>query len=142
MDESYLRITPHLLIPISELTFRTSRSSGPGGQNVNKLETKVEVLFDVRSSRYLSAHQKDLISDSLAGRIDEAGILHLTVQQARSQYQNKELARDKLVLLLRKALQPKSKRIRTKPSKAAKEKRMRRKKLTGEKKAMRRVVLE
>ena len=137
MDESILRITPHLLIPLSEISFRTSRSSGPGGQNVNKLETKVEILFDVGRSASLSPAQRNMILDDLSGRIDSTGVLRITVQQSRSQYQNKELAVQRLVDLIRKALHPRKHRIATKPTRKAKARRMDSKRRMSEKKKLR-----
>jgi ribosome-associated protein len=137
MDESFLRITPHLLIPISEIAFRTSRSGGPGGQNVNKIETKVELLFDVIHSPSLTQYQRITILEHLKDRIDSAGVLHVIAQQSRSQYQNKEVALDHSVRLLRDALKPKKSRIRTKPTRAAKASRMQAKRHLSEKKQLR-----
>jgi ribosome-associated protein len=142
MDGPPLAITSHLSIPLSEVTFRTSRSGGPGGQNVNKVETKVEVLFDVGSSPSLTTEQRILIFERLKGRIDSMGIVRVAAQQSRSQFQNKEIAVERLVDLLRKALQPRSHRVRTKPSKTSKDKRIRHKKRHGEKKRLRKAYPE
>lgn len=137
MDETSLRITPHLLIPLSEITFRTSRSGGPGGQNVNKLETKVEILFDVLRSPFLTELQRSIILERLKDRIDSSGVMRVTAQQSRSQYQNKQLALERLLHLLRTALRPRKPRIKTKPTRGAKERRMQAKRHRSEKKRLR-----
>ena len=137
MDEPFLRITPHLLIAISEIAFRTSRSGGPGGQNVNKVETKVELLFDVIHSPSFTQFQRNTILEHLKDRIDSSGMLRIMVQRSRSQFQNKELALDRLVQLLRDALKPKKSRIKTKPTRAAKASRLQAKRHLSEKKQLR-----
>ncbi len=123
-----------------EFTFKTSRSGGPGGQNVNKTETKVELIFDVRNSMLLSEHEKELVVKNLATRIDDDGILHLSRSTERSQLGNKERVIEKFYELLEKALKPKKKRIPVKISKAQKEARIKSKKLRSEKKSARRRV--
>ena len=116
----------------TELDFRTSRSSGAGGQHVNKTETKVEVLFHVENSQALSDEEKEIIRQKLAASISDDGILGVTSQKSRSQFSNKENAIEKLKLKLEKALIPKAKRIRTKPSKGAIEERLAEKKMRSE----------
>jgi ribosome-associated protein len=91
---------------IKELSFRTSRSSGAGGQNVNKVSSKVEVLLDVPQAIALSEGEKAIILEKLAGKINSEGILGLTCQTSRSQLINKELAIEKLEDLLVKTLLP------------------------------------
>jgi len=125
-------------IIVSELSFRTSRSSGAGGQHVNKTETKVEALFDITASKGLSDEEKNLIHEHLRSRITDEGILAVTSQKARSQLANKEHTLDRLESLLLKALIPKVKRIRTKPTKQSIEERLLEKKAQSEKKAQRR----
>ena len=132
-----LEITSSIGIPFSELHFRTSRSSGPGGQNVNKLETKVELLFDVDRSSSLSDEQKHSVHRSLEGRIDAEGILHVSSQRSRSQWGNKELAIEKFAALLRSALKPRKKRLATGATRASKERRLHSKKVHGQKKKTR-----
>ena len=122
---------------LKELTYRTSRSSGAGGQHVNKTETKVEVLFDLMASAGLNEEEKLLINSKLANRINEEGILSITSQKSRSQLDNKENAIEKLNHLLVKALTPVAKRIRTKPDKGAIEERLAEKKIQAEKKIAR-----
>jgi len=122
---------------LTELTFRTSRSSGAGGQHVNKTETKVEVLFDIKASAGLSDEEKSTVQSRLASRINDEGVLQLTSQKSRSQLSNKEDSIDRLHTLIEKALIPKVKRKRTKPSKEAIEDRLSEKKQNAEKKLSR-----
>lgn len=122
---------------LSEVTYRTSRSSGAGGQHVNKTETKVEILFDVNGSAGLNDEEKSLVFQVLGARINDAGMLSITSQKDRSQLGNKEIVQEKLKALLEKALVPKIKRIRTKPTKQSVEDRLQEKKVQSEKKALR-----
>ncbi|MBI4429651.1 MAG: aminoacyl-tRNA hydrolase [Ignavibacteriales bacterium] len=134
-----LTVNGKVAIPMAEIQFLTSRSGGPGGQNVNKLETRVELIFEVDRSRALTSDQKARVHEHLQSRIDSDGRLHVVAQESRSQWQNKQSALDKLVTLLQKALKPKKKRIKTRATRESKEKRMQGKKRTGEKKKLRRV---
>ncbi|HVA98039.1 MAG TPA: alternative ribosome rescue aminoacyl-tRNA hydrolase ArfB [Bacteroidia bacterium] len=108
----------------SEFTFKTSRSGGKGGQNVNKVSTKVELDFDVKNSVLLSEDQKKIIFKKLFKRISKEGILQIIVQTERSQLGNKKIAEKKFYDLLKKSFSTTKKRIATKVSKAAKEKRL------------------
>jgi len=126
---------------LTELDFRTSRSSGAGGQHVNKTETKVEVLFDIKASAGLTEEEKEIIFLKLATSINDEGIIGISSQKSRSQFSNKENAIEKLKVRLEKALIPKTKRIRTKPSKAAIEERLAEKKRQAEKKESRKKPL-
>lgn len=126
---------------LTELEFRTSRSSGAGGQHVNKTETKVEVLFDIKSSAGLTEEEKETLFQKLATSINDEGIIGISSQKSRSQFSNKENAIEKLKLRLEKALIPKVKRIRTKPSKASVEERLAEKKRRAEKKEARKKPL-
>ncbi len=121
-----------------ELTFRTSRSSGAGGQHVNKTETKVEVLLDIRASAGLSEEEKEIVINRLQSRISDEGLLRVTSQASRSQQTNKELAIERLEALLIKALTPNVKRIKTAPSRQSIEDRLTLKKQQAEKKELRR----
>lgn len=136
-EERRLHIAPHLSIPLAELKFSTSRSGGPGGQNVNKLETKVEVRFDVVNSPSLTNEQRSVILSRLKRRIDAEGILRVVVQESRSQWNNKQLAIDRLVELLRDGMKPKRIRKPTVPTKGAREERLQRKKRHSQKKRTR-----
>lgn len=117
-----------------ELEFRTSRSSGAGGQHVNKTETRVEVLFDIMASKGVNEEEREIILQRLATSINDAGVISVTSQKSRSQFSNKEDAINKLKLKLEKALIPKKKRLRTKPSKSSIEERLVEKKIRAEKK--------
>ncbi|MFK7932454.1 MAG: alternative ribosome rescue aminoacyl-tRNA hydrolase ArfB [Saprospiraceae bacterium] len=120
-----------------ELKFRTSRSSGSGGQHVNKVETRVELLFDITASKVLSNTQKNLIRRNLRNRINKEDILQLSVQDSRSQATNREKATRKFFQLISKALIPPKKRKKVKPLVANQKKRLQKKKNRSEIKAMR-----
>ncbi|WEK68260.1 MAG: alternative ribosome rescue aminoacyl-tRNA hydrolase ArfB [Candidatus Chryseobacterium colombiense] len=121
-----------------ELSFKTSRSSGAGGQNVNKVETSVTVLWKVDESEFFTDEQKDLIRDKLKNRINVDGFLFLTVSESRTQLMNKNKAIEKILEIVDKSLWIPKKRIATKPSKAKKQKRLDTKKKLSEKKENRR----
>ncbi len=120
-----------------ELTFTASRSSGPGGQNVNKLSTKVELRFNILQSTLLSEEEKATILEKLSTKINSYGELIVVSQSERSQLQNKEKTIERFYTLLAKALMPVKKRKPTRLPRAAKEKRLEEKRLTGEKKERR-----
>ena len=122
---------------LHELTFTTSRSSGPGGQNVNKVNSKVTLKWDVAYSFVLKPDQKEMIIKKLASHITTEGILMITAQENRSQLENKEAVISKLDQLLIKAFRITKVRKATKPTKAAKQKRIKSKKYHSEKKQWR-----
>ncbi|MDQ3017511.1 MAG: aminoacyl-tRNA hydrolase [Bacteroidota bacterium] len=123
---------------LTELNFRTSRSSGAGGQHVNKTETKVEVIWKVADSEGLSEDEKTIISERLIAIISDEGLLYISSQKHRSQLSNKEEVIEKLKIRLDKALTPVIKRIRSRPSKSSIEERLAEKKIQAEKKESRR----
>lgn len=121
----------------NELKFRASRSGGPGGQSVNKISTKVELMFDVFNSNLIDEEQKNTLSEKLKNRINTEGILTLSSDETRSQLRNKELVIERFFNILYDALKPEKKRKPTKKSKSSKEKRLTNKKLKSEKKELR-----
>ena len=121
----------------SELHFSASRSSGPGGQNVNKVNTKVELRFQIASSLLLSDEEKTILLEKLAKKINSEGELILVSQTERSQMKNKEKVIEKFYSLLTRALTPRKKRKPTKPSQASKEERLEEKRKQAEKKERR-----
>jgi ribosome-associated protein len=120
-----------------EIKFNTSRSGGKGGQNVNKVETMVEGYWKIAASNLLNEAQKALLNEKLANKITQEGFLLVKSQTERSQLANKLLVIQKMNQLVKKALLVPKKRRPTRPSKAAKEKRMDNKKKWGEKKQTR-----
>lgn len=122
---------------LHELTFTSSRSSGPGGQNVNKVNSKVTLTWDIPNSRILTEEQKVLLLKKLVPNLTNKGVLFLTAQDKRSQLQNKETVLIKLDKLLQKAFTPRKARKTTMPNKAALRKRIQEKKHKSEKKQMR-----
>jgi len=125
-----------------ELTFKTSRSGGAGGQHVNKVSSKVEVIFDVNASNHYSEEQKEIISLKLANRMDNDGKIHLQCDETRSQLKNKEIVIERLFDLLHAALKPVKKRKPTKPSKSAIRKRLDNKRKLSDKKVSRRFKMD
>ncbi|QCR25133.1 alternative ribosome rescue aminoacyl-tRNA hydrolase ArfB [Pontibacter sp. SGAir0037] len=118
-----------------ELTFQASRSGGAGGQNVNKVATKVELRFHVEKSQLLSEEEKALVQEKLEKRINGEGYLQVVCQTERSQLQNKERCKERFYELLRQALTQQKKRKATKPSRASVRQRLESKKRQSEKKA-------
>ncbi len=119
-----LAVNDDLQIPGAELHFTFSRSSGPGGQNVNKVETMAEAWWHVSDSAVFTTEEKELISRKLARRINKDGFLRVKCSETRSQLENKQIAQHKFEELVAASLVEPKKRKATKPSKAAKEKRL------------------
>lgn len=130
------KITADLLA--NELVFTTSRSGGPGGQNVNKVNSKVTLQFDVRKSAVLTEEEKNTIVGKISSRLTREGVLMLSAQESRSQIQNKEAVIQKFDDLLEKAFKKKKPRKATRPSKGSVQDRIKKKKVHGEKKKWRR----
>lgn len=123
-----------------EFTFSTSRSGGPGGQNVNKVSSKVELRFNIKTSNLLSIEEKDTILIKLINKINNDGELVLVSQTERSQLANKEKVIEKFYALIIKALTVQKKRKPTKPTRSSKEKRLEGKKVKSEKKNLRKPI--
>jgi len=132
-----LVIHDRLTVPARDLSWSASRASGPGGQNVNKVSTKVTLRFDLRGTEALTRAQKLRLRKLAGKRIDAQGSLVINAQAERSQKQNLERARDRLRKLIGKALVPPKRRVATKPSRAAKRKRLESKRRRGDQKKAR-----
>lgn len=137
---SVIHITPGLAIPESELTYRFSRSSGPGGQHVQRSDTRVELLFDVGHSPSLTEEQRERIMQRLPNHIDGEGTLRIVSSETRSQFENRQTAIKRFQALLAMALRREKRRLATKPSAAAREQRLKAKKITSQRKQGRRSV--
>jgi len=126
-----IKISRGIFISEDELVFKFSRGGGPGGQNVNKVNTRVTVLFDAANSRSFSDAQKERILKGLASRAEKDGVIRVVSQRCRTQKANREAAVERLEELLREALKKKAARKKTKVPEAAKRKRLERKKRRG-----------
>ena len=122
---------------LSELQFKATRSSGPGGQHVNKTSTRVELNWHIDTSHAFSEEEKLRIKEKLSNRITKEGYLSLASQNSRSQYKNKQDVINRFLIIIEKSLQQPKKRKKTRPSQASKIKRLSNKKAHSEKKANR-----
>jgi ribosome-associated protein len=132
MERESIRVTRSVLLPLAEIELRFSRSSGPGGQHANTSETRVEALFDVEASQALTTVQKRRV-------LARTGpMIRAVAQDERSQWRNRELAVERVADQLREALRVERRRVPTKPSAAAREKRLESKRRRSEVKRLRR----
>jgi ribosome-associated protein len=122
--ERLVRINRSVAIPMAELRFAFTRSSGPGGQHVNKASTQVELAFDVAGSPSLTEEEKTRIAGKLGGYMSKEGVLRLTCQTTRSQRQNRAEVVERFQELLRQTLAKPKKRKPTRPTKASVERRL------------------
>jgi ribosome-associated protein len=137
------RSTTHYICPMNlnkadlqrEVSYKTSRSGGKGGQNVNKVSTKVELLFDINNSALCTEEEKLLLNDKLQTRFNKDGLVQVICDEERSQFLNKEIAVERLIVLLTNALHKPKVRKASKVSKAAKLARLGNKKMQSAKKA-------
>jgi len=127
-----LKITKTLVIPSNEIKWRFSRSSGPGGQNVNKIESRVEIIFNLEDSKVLNDYQKEILKRNLKNKLVNNS-LRLAVQEHRNQLLNRQLALMKFSSIIKDGLnKPFKFRKNTKPTKASQKKRVEFKKKRGE----------
>ena len=137
-----LQINQKLIIPSNEIQWRFSRSSGPGGQNINKIESKVEIIFDICKSKSLNSFQKNLLLKKLNNKIIN-GCISIKVQEKRTQFKNRQLAIKKLISLMKEIITSKEKvRKVTRPTKSSQRRRVEAKKKRGEIKRKRQNKLE
>jgi ribosome-associated protein len=136
-DTNVIHITADLAIPMAELEFQFSRSGGPGGQNVNRRETRVELLFDLGHSPSLGEPQRERLLARLAGQVDRRGFLRIVASAERSQLLNRQLALMRFVELMRRGMYVPRPRRRTRPSRATMQRRLTQKRLHAERKALR-----
>jgi ribosome-associated protein len=137
MEHRMVRINGSLEIPDNELSFRYSRSSGPGGQNVNKVATKVTLLFAVADSPTLSEHQKAVVAERLSNRIAKDGVLHLSSERHRTRSANQRDAVERFAALVAAALTPRKRRRATRVPEPSRRRRLEKKRQRGEQKRLR-----
>jgi ribosome-associated protein len=132
---SSLLVNESVAIPRSELDVRVSRSSGAGGQHVNKTSSRVEIFWNITSSQAISEEERSRLLDKLASKLTTEGSVRVVASDMRSQSRNRELAEERLAELVRRALVVPKKRRPTKPTKASKEARLEEKKRRSRKKS-------
>jgi len=142
MDGETIAVNDRVQIPLSEIEFRFSRSSGPGGQHVQKSSTRVELLFDVARSPSLDDEQRARVLSRLSGYVDSDGILHIISQSERSQWRNRQEVVERFQELMRRALARRKRRRATRPTAASREQRLEQKKRRGQVKRQRGPVEE
>lgn len=130
-------IGPQLEIPDYELWYTASRSGGPGGQHVNTTSSKITLHWSPADSGVLSDDQKRRVIRRLGNRINRDGVLMIDASEHRSQHRNKEIAQERLAELIRRALEPRKRRKRTRPTRGSIERRLKAKRITSERKKTR-----
>ncbi|WP_240186912.1 alternative ribosome rescue aminoacyl-tRNA hydrolase ArfB [Pedobacter nanyangensis] len=135
---TFVEMLPEQSEILKVVSFKTSRSGGKGGQHVNKVSSKVELIFDIDDADFFSEEEKRQLKEKLAARIDSEGLLHVVSQEDRSQFMNKQRAVLKLIAILKAGLQVRKARKATKIPKAVKEKRLANKAQLSQKKEGRR----
>ena len=138
LSQNLLAVNESVSIPRSELDVRVSRSSGAGGQHVNKTSSRVEIFWNILGSRALDEDQRTRLLGRLSSRLTSDGSIRVVASDMRSQTRNRELAEERLADLVRRALIVPKKRRATKPTKASREARLESKKRHSSKKAERR----
>ena len=138
MTRDALFVTPSVSIPRTELQARASKSGGAGGQHVNTSSTRIELLWDVSRSAAVTDEQRQRLLEKLSARLDADGFVRVVASTRRSQQQNREEAEERLAQLVRQALVVPKARKKTKPGRAAKERRLSDKKRRAERKQNRR----
>jgi ribosome-associated protein len=132
VSDDILKIGDQVSIPLADLHFRFSRSSGPGGQHVQKSSTRVELLYDLANSPHLSDKQRARALERLSSYVDSSGTLHLVSQSERSQLRNREEVIARFESLMRWALKRRKRRKATQPTAASKERRLKKKRRRSE----------
>jgi ribosome-associated protein len=132
-----IRITRNVSIPEAEIEMRASRSGGPGGQSVNTSDSKVELRWDLAGSSALTQAQRDRLMERLGSRLTNDGVLILQGAEHKSQHRNREAVLARLQAIVGEAIEPPRQRRRTRPSRASKERRLKKKKERGEIKRLR-----
>jgi len=138
MSDGDIVVSSELTIPQSELTFRASRSGGPGGQHVNTSSTRIELLWDLTHSQAVTDAVRARLLEKLAARLDAEGMVRIVASDRRSQGQNRDAAAERLAQVVRQALVVPKKRRPTRPTKASREARLSQKRRRGEQKRDRR----
>jgi ribosome-associated protein len=138
VSQNVIPVNESLAIPRDELEVRVSRSSGAGGQHVNKTSSRVEIFWNIVTSRALTDEQRERLRSKLASRVAADGAVRVVASDMRSQARNRELAEERLVELVRRGLTVPRKRRATKPTRASREARLDSKKRHSTKKAQRR----
>jgi ribosome-associated protein len=141
-ETAFLNVSPDLAIPRSELEYRATRSGGPGGQHVNTSSTRIELLWDLTGSQAITEDQRLRLRAKLVARLDADGRVRVVANGRRSQRQNRRDAEERLAALIKYALHVPKKRRPTKPTRAAREKRLAEKKRRSVIKRERRIELE